>query len=189
MELLKEAILTRGKVLGEDILKVDTFLNHQIDCELTIEMGKEFAKYFGDKGITRVLTLEVSGIPAAFTTALELGVPMVYAKKIESKNLSEDVYTADVHSFTKGKAYNIRVDKRFIEKGDRVLIIDDFLAKGQALGGLIDLCKQAGAEVGGLGIVIEKAFQNGRDRYVEEGYDIYSLARIEKFEDGRVVFK
>lgn len=189
MKQLEEKIKNEGKVLPGEILKVDQFLNHQIDTKLFMEMGKDFAKHFKDAGITRVLTLEVSGIAVAFAAGHYLDVPVVFAKKTESVTLSEDVYCSSVYSYTKKKEYKIRVDKHFIEKGDKILLIDDFLAKGQALGGMIDVCHQAGAEVSGIGIAIEKVFQGGGNKYREQGYDVYSQAKIASFTENSVIFE
>ncbi|EKB53644.1 xanthine phosphoribosyltransferase [Falseniella ignava] len=188
MELLEQKILKDGKIFQGNILKVDNFLNHQVDVELIDAMGKDFAEHFADAGITRVITLEVSGISMAYTAAKYLGVPMVFAKKIESLTLSDDVYSSKVVSYTKNKEYNIRVDRRFLLPTDRVLIVDDFLAKGEALGGLIDLCEQAGATIAGVGIAIEKVFQGGGPKYREKGYHIYSQAMIDHFTEDSVVF-
>lgn len=188
MELLEQKILKDGKIFQGNILKVDNFLNHQVDVELIDAMGKDFAEHFADAGITRVITLEVSGISMAYTAAKYLGVPMVFAKKIESLTLSDDVYSSKVVSYTKNKEYNIRVDRRFLLPTDRVLIVDDFLAKGEALGGLIDLCEQAGATIAGVGVAIEKVFQGGGPKYREKGYHIYSQAMIDHFTEDSVVF-
>ncbi|PKY87643.1 xanthine phosphoribosyltransferase [Falseniella ignava] len=188
MELLEQKILKDGKIFQGNILKVDNFLNHQVDVELIDAMGKDFAEHFADAGITRVITLEVSGISMAYTAAKYLGVPMVFAKKIESLTLSDDVYSSKVVSYTKNKEYSIRVDRRFLLPTDRVLIVDDFLAKGEALGGLIDLCEQAGATIAGVGIAIEKVFQGGGPKYREKGYHIYSQAMIDHFTEDSVVF-
>ncbi|MFJ3031378.1 xanthine phosphoribosyltransferase [Rothia terrae] len=188
MELLEDRIRRDGRILPGNILKVDEFVNHQVDPELMVAMGKDFAEHFKDLGITRVLTLEVSGISMALTAALELGVPMVFAKKISSKTLSNDTYHSKVFSFTKKIEYDIRVDKRFVTPDDKILIIDDFLAAGQALHGLIDLCEQGGAEVAGIGIAIEKVFQGGGKIFRDQGYDVYSLAMIDHFTDDGVVF-
>lgn len=188
MELLEQKILKDGKIFQGNILKVDNFLNHQVDVELIDAMGKDFAEHFADAGITRVITLEVSGISMAYTAAKYLGVPMVFAKKIESLTLSDDVYSSKVVSYTKNKEYSIRVDRRFLLPTDRVLIVDDFLAKGEALGGLIDLCEQAGATIAGVGIAIEKVFQGGGPKYREKGYHIYSQAMIDHFTEDSVIF-
>lgn len=189
MKLLEDRIKTDGRVLSGSILKVDNFLNHQVDPELMMAMGEDFYEHFKDKKLTKVLTLEVSGIPMAFTTALKFGVPMVFAKKIESKTLVDDVWESKVYSFTKDKEYNIRVSKKYLGPEDRVLIIDDFLAKGQALQGLKDLCDQAGASVVGMGIAIEKVFQEGGKNFRDQGIDLYSLAMIKEFRDGQVIFE
>lgn len=189
MKLLEEMILSKGRILDGNILKVDSFLNHQIDPKLFMEMGKDFYEHFKGKGINKILTLEVSGIAVAFAAATYFDVPVVFAKKSDSLTLSDTVYSSKVISYTKHKEYDIRVDKAFLGKDDKVLIIDDFLAKGQALNGLMQLCKQADAEVVGVGIAIEKAFQEGGKHYRSLGYDVYSQAMIEKFENGSVVFK
>ncbi len=189
MKLLEDKIIKEGRILSGDILKVDNFLNHQVDPDLMLEMGRDFYNHFKDKGINKVLTLEVSGIAMALTTALALGVPMVFAKKIESKTLVDDMWESNVHSFTKGKTYKIRVSKSYLTSDDKVLIIDDFLAKGQALAALKDLCDQAGAEVIGMGIAIEKTFQGGGESFRKAGIDLYSQAKIKEFKDGKVVFE
>ena len=188
MKLLEDRILEEGRILPGNILKVDRFLNHQVDPELMLEMGKDFANHFKDQGVTRVLTLEVSGIAMALTTALELGVPMVFAKKISSVTLADDTYTSKVFSYTKKKEYDIRVDKHYLSPEDKVLIIDDFLAMGQALNGLVDLVNQSGAKIAGIGIAIEKAFQKGGQKYRDMGYDVYSLAMIDHLTEDGVVF-
>lgn len=188
MKLLEDRIRRDGRILPGNILKVDQFVNHQVDPELMMEMGKDFAEHFKNQGITKVITLEVSGISMALTTALHLGVPMVFVKKISSKTLSEDTYHSKVFSYTKKIEYDIRVDKRFITADDKVLIIDDFLANGQALHGLSDLCHQGGAEIAGFGIAIEKVFQGGGKEFREKGYDVYSLAMIDHFTEDGVVF-
>lgn len=195
MKLLEDIILKLGRVLDGNILKVDNFLNHQVDTELTKEMGLELYEHFKDKNINKILTLEVSGIPAAVMTALAFSeksgrdVPMLFAKKIKSKTLSDSVYSSEVFSYTKKTHYTIRVDRRFLGPDDRVLIIDDFLAKGQALAGLIDLCDQAQAQVMGIGILIEKLFQKGGEKYRQAGYDLYSLAKIAKLEENKIIFE
>lgn len=189
MKLLEEMIKKEGRVLDGNILKVDSFLNHQISSELFVEMGKDFYNHFKDKDITKILTLEVSGIGIALTTAIEFNVPMLFAKKIESLTISDDVYESKVVSYTKNKEYLIRVDKKYLNSNDKVLIIDDFLANGKALAGLVDLCNQAGAEICGVGIAIEKSFQKGGKIFREKGYDIYSQAIIKEFKDGEVVFE
>jgi len=189
VKLLEERILKDGRVLPGNILKVDSFLNHQVDPNLFMEMGKDFYEKFKDKNITKILTLEVSGIGIAFAAATYFNVPMVFAKKIQSLTLQGDLYEATVKSYTKGIDYLIRVDKRFLTSDDNVLIIDDFLAKGEALKGLINLCQQAGASVAGIGIAIEKAFQDGGRKTRNNGYEVYSQAKIKAFKDGKVIFE
>lgn len=188
MELLKNRILQDGVALGNNVLKVDSFLNHQIDVALFNEMGKEFQQRFADQKITKILTVEASGIAVACIAAQYFGnVPVVFAKKQESSNLSSDVYTSNVFSFTKNKNYLVRVDKKYLSADDRVLIIDDFLANGNAALGLIDLVQQAGAAVAGVGIVIEKGFQNGRQLLEEKGYRVESLAIVKEIREGSVI--
>lgn len=188
MELLKEKILKEGEVLEGNILKVDNFLNHQVDPHLMMELGKDFYEHFKDKNITKVLTLEVSGIAMSIMTALEFNVPLVFAKKIESRTLTDDVYEAKVFSYTKGKEYTIRVDKKFLNKNDNVLIIDDFLANGKAAKGLIELCNKANANISGIEITIEKSFQEGGKALRNMGYDVYSQARIKSLENKKIIF-
>ncbi|MBS4172918.1 xanthine phosphoribosyltransferase [Bacillus sp. FJAT-49736] len=188
MKSLKERIRTEGRVISDGVLKVDSFLNHQVDPELTMEMGKEFASYFGSKGITKVLTIESSGIPPALTTALELGVPMVFAKKQKPLTMKGDVWVERVFSFTKQIENEIHIGKSFIAQEDKVLIVDDFLAHGEAALGLASIVKQAGAEVVGIGIVIEKAFQVGGRKLRDAGYDVLSLARIKSLTNHTVEF-
>lgn len=189
MNKLEQKILDEGKILNGNILKVDNFLNHQVDPELMMYIGNKFFEYFKNRGITKVLTLEVSGISMALTTAHFLQVPMVFAKKIESRTLSDDVYESKVISFTKKKEYIIRVDKQYLNSNDKVLIIDDFLANGKALNGLIDLCYQAKSEIIGIGIAIEKSFQIGGKKARQNGYDVYSIAKVKKLEDGKIEFE
>ncbi len=176
--LLEERIRRDGTVRGTDILKVDKFLNHQIDVTLLEEIGLEFHRRFRDVGVTKILTIEASGIAIACFAAKAFGVPMVFAKKNKTKNIAGDMYTAKVESFTHGKVYDIIVSKDFLLPEDKVLIVDDFLANGAALDGLIALVRQAGAEVVGAGIAIEKAFQPGGDRIRAAGVRVESLARV-----------
>lgn len=178
MELLKQRIRKDGIVKGSDILKVDSFLNHQMDVELFAEMGKEFKRLFADCGVNKILTIESSGIGIACITAQYFGCPVVFAKKSKSRNLGNDVYTARVESFTHGNVNDVVVSKNFIDADDRILIIDDFLANGAALRGLISIVEQAGAKVVGAGIAIEKAFQPGGDELRATGMRIESLARV-----------
>lgn len=189
MDLLKKMITEKGIVLKDGVLKVDSFLNHCIDPQLMKSIGKEFYKKFKDEGITKVLTLETSGIAPAVFTALELEVPLIFAKKTQSKNSSDLAYESNVHSFTKGKDYRIRVSKEYLLKGDRVLIIDDFLANGQAAKGLCDLIEKSGASLAGIGIVIEKGFQKGGALLREKGIRVHSLAIIENMSEKMISFR
>lgn len=188
MEQLQLAIEERGTVLTDGVLKVDQFLNHQIDTSLMINIGKEFVSRFQGSHITRVLTIESSGIAPSFMAANELSVPLVFARKKKSLTMTNDVYTSSVYSFTKQETNTITVSKNFLSPEDHVLIIDDFLANGQAALGLADIVKQAGATVVGIGIVIEKSFQPGRSKLEEEGYRVESLARIQSLKDSKVTF-
>ncbi|GAO99890.1 xanthine phosphoribosyltransferase [Fructobacillus ficulneus] len=189
MKELEERIQADGRVLGADILKVDSFLNHQIDPALMQRMGQEFADLFADQTITKVVTVEASGIAPAVMAGLALNVPVVFARKSKSRILSDEAFAADVYSYTKQTTNQIRIDKRFLAATDQVLLIDDFLANGQALLGMKDIVDQAGATIVGAGIVIEKSFQPGRDNANQAGLTrIESLAKIAAFEDGQVVF-
>lgn len=188
MKLLHDKIIREGMALNEHVLKVDSFLNHQIDPELMREMGTVFAEKFGDQEVTKVLTIESSGIAPALMTALALGVPLVFARKRKSLTLQEDLYTESVYSYTKQETFSVSVSAKFLSAQDRVLIIDDFLANGEAAAGLARLVKQAGAQVAGIGIVIEKSFQQGAARLREEGYLVHSLARIASLGKDRIIF-
>jgi xanthine phosphoribosyltransferase len=185
---LKTRIQQDGIVLSDEVLKVDSFLNHQVDPELMKEMGEEFCRRFQDKKITKVLTLESSGIAPALFTALNLGVPLIFARKRKSLTLNEDILTAEVYSFTKQETSTISVSKKFLNQDDHVLIIDDFLANGQAGLGLIEVVTKAKACISGIGIVIEKAFQNGGELLRDTGYQVESLARISSLENSTVSF-
>jgi xanthine phosphoribosyltransferase len=189
MELLKEKIINDGYVIGTKVLKVDSFLNHQIDVALFNEIGKEFKRRFQDKSITKILTVEASGIGIACIAAQYFNVPVVFAKKHEAVNLDVETYEAEVYSFTKNKSYKVRVAKKFLSKGDKVLIIDDFLANGNAAKGLIDIVTQADAEPIGVGIVIEKAFQEGRRKVEQAGVKVESLAIISSMSEGSIEFQ
>ncbi len=178
MELLKQRIRQDGTVKGNDVLKVDSFLNHQIDVALLEEIGKEFRRRFADCGVNKILTIEASGIGIACITAQSFHCPVVFAKKSQTKNIAGEVYTTKVESFTHGKVYDVIVSRKFLGPDDTVLIIDDFLANGAALEGLIDLVNQAGARLAGAGIVIEKAFQPGGDRLRAKGVRVEALARV-----------
>ena len=189
MDMLKQRIISDGVILGTDILKVDRFLNHQVDPFLLHEIAIEIKNRYKNTDITKVLTVEASGIAIAAFTALELGVPFVFAKKYNARNLDSDVYEEEVFSFTKQKTFTIRVSKNYISKDDKVLIVDDFLAKGGALNGLIGITEQAGAKVAGCAIVIEKTFQGGGDEIRSKGYRIESLAKIASITDGKIKFE
>ncbi|HEO7020250.1 TPA: xanthine phosphoribosyltransferase [Streptococcus agalactiae] len=188
MKLLEEHILKDGDVLGENILKVDSFLTHQVNFELMQEIGKVFADKYKEAGITKVVTIEASGIAPAVYAAQALGVPMIFAKKAKNITMTEGILTAEVYSFTKQVTSQVSIVSRFLSNDDTVLIIDDFLANGQAAKGLLEIIGQAEAKVAGIGIVIEKSFQDGRDLLEKTGVPVTSLARIKAFENGRVVF-
>ncbi|HEO7558706.1 TPA: xanthine phosphoribosyltransferase [Streptococcus agalactiae] len=188
MKLLEELILKDGDVLGENILKVDSFLTHQVNFELMQEIGKVFADKYKEAGITKVVTIEASGIAPAVYAAQALGVPMIFAKKAKNITMTEGILTAEVYSFTKQVTSQVSIVSRFLSNDDTVLIIDDFLANGQAAKGLLEIIGQAEAKVAGIGIVIEKSFQDGRDLLEKTGVPVTSLARIKAFENGRVVF-
>ena len=179
MNFLEERIVKDGTVRDGNVLKVDNFLNHQMDVELLDEIGKELFARFKDSGITKILTIEASGIAIAYAAARYFGVPFVFAKKSKSVNIDGDVYSAEVESFTHKCTNHVIVSKRFISKGERVLLIDDFLANGCALNGLISIIESAGAEVAGIGIAIEKGFQGGGDSIRKRGYRLESLAIVE----------
>lgn len=191
MNFLEERIIKDGVVKSNTILKVDSFLNHQIDIGLLDEIGKEFKERFYGKPINKILTIEASGIGIACITALHFGVPMVFAKKSKTSNLGNDVYTAEVKSFTHNEVRTIIVSKDYLTENDHVLIVDDFLANGCALKGLISVCRQANATVEGIGIVVEKGFQNGGQIIRELGYRVESLAIVDSMnaETGAVVFR
>ncbi len=182
MKLLEDKILTEGLALSSSILKVDSFINHQVDPELMKAIGKDFADHFRDAGITKVYTIESSGIAPAVFTALELGVPMVILKKQTSKILSGDVYQSNITSFTKGTSYELTLSKNYINEDDTILIIDDFLANGEAATGAAKLVSMGGAKLAGIGILIEKAFQKGRSRLESQGLYVYSQARVSKLD-------
>ena len=183
MELLKQRIRQDGTVKGNDVLKVDSFLNHQMDVALFAEIGKEFQRRFAGCGVNKILTIEASGIGIACVTAQFFHCPVIFAKKSQTKNIAGDVYTTKVESFTHGKVYDVIVSQKFLGPEDRVLIIDDFLANGAALEGLIDLVEQAGAQLIGAGVVIEKAFQPGGDRIRAKGIKLECLARIKSMSE------
>ncbi|HEM3588309.1 TPA: xanthine phosphoribosyltransferase [Streptococcus suis] len=188
MKALEARILKDGQVLGENILKVDSFLTHQVDFRLMKEMGQVLADAYRSQEITKVVTIEASGIAPAVYVAESLDVPMIFAKKHKNITMTEGILTAEVYSFTKQVTSTVSIASKFLSPEDRVLIVDDFLANGQAAKGLIDIIKQAGAQVAGVGIIIEKSFQDGRQLLLDAGVPVTSLARIEKFQDGQVVF-
>lgn len=188
MHALEQKILAEGIVLSEKVLKVDSFLNHQIDPVMMQLIGQEFARLFKDAGITKIITIEASGIAPAVMAGLELGVPVIFARKYQSLTLKDDLYRSKVFSFTKQTESTIAISNKHISSTDKVLVIDDFLANGQAALGLADLIHQANAEVVGIGIVIEKSFQPGRDLLLEKGYRVESLARVKSLTNGTVEF-
>ena len=188
MKTLEERILRDGQVLGENILKVDSFLTHQVDFSLMKEIGQVFAEAVKDAGITKVVTIEASGIAPAVYVAEALGLPMIFAKKAKNITMTEGILTADVYSYTKQMTSTVSIAGKFLNSDDKVLIIDDFLANGQAAKGLITIIEQAGAQVEAVGIVIEKSFQGGRQLLETAGYRVLSLARIAGFDKGQIVF-
>ena len=191
MQLLKDRIRKDGKIKEGNVLKVDSFLNHQMDVKLFQEIGKEFKRRVADEEITKILTIEASGIGIACVAAEVFDVPVVFAKKTQTKNIAGDVYTTKVESFTHGRVYDIIVSKEFLGKGDKVLLIDDFLANGKALEGLAELVTKSGAELVGAGVVIEKGFQVGGDIIRSKGIHLESLAIVESMDEktGEVVFR
>ncbi len=188
MDLLKERIMKDGTALSDTVLKVDEFLNHQIDPELMVEIGREFKRRFNNKKFDKILTLESSGIAPSVMAGLELGIPVVFARKRKSLTLDAGLLTADVYSYTKQETNNIAVAEKFIQPDDNILIIDDFLANGEAANALIHIVKKAQANVSGIGIVIEKSFQKGSQELRDNGYQVESLARIESLSEGSIEF-
>lgn len=188
MKLLEEKILSDGDAVNEHILKVDSFINHQVDPVLMQEVGNEFASHFKDKGITKVATIESSGISPALMTALALGVPLVIMKKQPSRILNQDLYQTVVTSFTKGTNYELTLSRKYITEDDHVLIIDDFLANGEAATGAVRLIRKSHATIAGIGVLIEKAFEPGHEKLTQQGLEVYSLARIAKMGEGFVDF-
>lgn len=188
MKLLEDMILERGIAVNEDILKVDSFVNHQVDARLMKEIGKEFYEHFKNQGITKVATIESSGIAPALMTALAFDVPMLILKKQPSKILNENLYQTVVTSYTKETSYELTLSKDFISENDHVLIIDDFLANGESATGAIRLIRKSHATIAGVGALIEKSFQPGREKLKEQGIEVYALARISKMSEGKVEF-
>jgi xanthine phosphoribosyltransferase len=190
MEILKQRILSDGVELGTEILKVDSFLNHQIDIELIRQIGQEFARRFQKENITKILTIESSGIAVACATSFCLGdVPVIFAKKEKASSMTDEYYCAQVKSFTKGTISMVRVNKKFLHSEDTILIIDDFLAHGEAASGLINIVKQAGARLAGVAIVIEKEFQGGGEKIKEQGIRLESLAVVCSMQEGKIRFR
>ena len=189
MKLLEERILKDGIALNENVLKVDSFLNHQVDVNLMSKIGDEFYNLFKNEKIDKVITIEASGIAPAYSTALKLNVPLVILKKSQSNILNNNLYTTVVHSFTKNIDYNITCSQKFLLPNENILFIDDFLANGEAVLGAYRLCKMANCNLIGVGIVIEKSFQPGRKKLEHLNLNVHSLARIEKLSKGKIVFK
>ena len=188
MELLEEKILKDGVIKSGNVLKVDSFLNHQIDVPFIADLGKEFKRQFADRPINKILTIEASGIGIASIAAMFFEVPVVFAKKSSGSNMDKDVYFTQIYSYTHSKNNDVVVSKKYLNKNDHVLIIDDFLANGEAATGAIRLIRKAHATVAGLGILIEKSFQPGREKLEEQGIHIYSLARIAKMAKDYIEF-
>ena len=188
MEKLKEKILKEGRIALGNVLKVDSFLNHRMDVAFLDEVGAEFYRLFKDSGVTKILTIEASGIGIACLAARHFGVPVVFAKKSKSTNISSDVYMARVDSYTHNSSHDVIVSRDYLTKGEKILIIDDFLAKGNALQGLVSICRHAGCEVVGAGIVIEKAYQGGGDAIRRQGVRVESLARIASMNENGITF-
>ena len=189
MQLLKDKIIKEGKILPGNIVKVDGFLNHRIDIEMMEEIAKEFKSRFADQEVTMILTAEASGIALGTIAAREFGVPMVFAKKAKSDNIEGGLYASDIFSYTYKKKVTLLVSKDWISKDDKVLIIDDFMANGEAMRGLCDIVREAGAELVGIGVAVEKGFQHGGDRIREAGINIQSLAIIDQAYENGFVFR
>lgn len=188
MKLLEQKILNEGKILPGDVLKVDCFLNHQMDVAFLCELGKEIYNHFKNCNVNKILTVESSGIGLACLTAQFFNCKLLVAKKNKSSNISSNVYVAKVYSYTHQTENNIVVSKEYLSSDDNVLIIDDFLANGNACLGLVDIVNQAGGQVKGISCAVEKTYQGGYDKLVGLGIDVYSLARIEKMQDGKITF-
>lgn len=188
MKELQERIKKDGNAINEDILKVDSFINHQVDPELMAHIGEEFANHFKNRGITKIATIESSGIAPALMTAQSMGLPLIILKKQPSKVLNDHLFQTEVTSFTKGTSYELTLFSDYIQSDDKILLIDDFLANGEAATGASRLIEQSGAELAGIGILIEKSFQNGRKRLEDAGYYVYSQARIRKLGNGVIEF-
>lgn len=189
MKSLEEKILKEGIILPGNILKVGSFLNHQIDVEFIMEMGREIARIFANEKITKILTIESSGIAIAMGAGVALKVPVVFAKKNKTSNVSGEFYKSIIHSYTHGVDYNVVVEKSYLNQEDNILIVDDFLANGKALLGLIEIIKQSGANIVGASCAIEKGFQNGGDNLRAEGIRVESLAIIDNMTDNEITFR
>lgn len=189
MKALEDKILNEGEILPGNILKVGSFLNHRIDVDFIMKMGREIARLFSGEKITNILTIETSGIPIAVAAAAAMHVPVVFAKKHKTGNLSGELYKTVVHSYTHGTDYTVVVSKEYISSQDNVLIIDDFLANGKALEGLIDIVGQAGASLAGCCCAIEKGFQNGGDNIRRKGIRVESLAIVDSMDDTGIIFR
>ena len=189
MKALEEKILKEGTVVSGNILKVGSFLNQQIDPEFMVEIGKEIYRLYKDSGVTKIFTIEASGIAIALAAAYQFRVPAVFAKKSKSSNIAHEVLSVPVKSFTRNTVYEVSVSSEYICKGDRLLLVDDFLASGNALDGLIEIAAKAGAEVAGVAAVIEKGFQGGGDRLRSEGVRVESLAIVDKMSEDTVIFR
>lgn len=188
MKLLEDRIKNDGQVLDGNVLKINSFLNHQVDPQLMMAVGEEFARLFKDMGVTKVLTCEASGIAPAVMAAYQMNVPMVFARKKKPSTLNDAVYWADVFSYTKKVNNKICVEEKFLSKDDTLLIIDDFVAHGEAVKGMVNIAKQAGCEIAGVGAVVAKTFQGGSDWIKEQGLHFEALANIDNFKDGQVHF-
>lgn len=189
VKALEDKILSEGEILPGNVLKVNGFLNHRLDVPFIKEMGAEIARLFQNCGVTKILTIETSGIPIAFAAADKMNLPVVFAKKNKSKNLPDDVYSVEIESFTHSNTYTAVVDKHFLEKGDKVLIVDDFLAIGNAVKGLIKMIKSADADTAGVAVAIEKGFQRGGDSLREMGIRVEALALIDSMDNSSVTFR
>ena len=189
MQLLKDRIAQEGKVLPGSIVKVDGFLNHRVDVMLLRELAKEIKAHFGGREITAIMTVEASGIPLATICAAEMGLPLIFAKKAKSDNIEGGLFKSEIMSYTYNKKVTLIVSAEWLHKGDKILIVDDFMARGEAMRGLVGIIEQAGAELVGIGIAVEKGFQGGGDKLRAMGYDVRSLAIIEDTADGKIRFR
>lgn len=189
MKLIEQRISDCAQVLGGDVVKVGDFLNHQVDVSLLMEAGREVKKAFENENVTKLVTAATSGIAVAVAYGAVMNLPVVFAKKGTTSNMSDDVYCANVHSYTHGNNYTMKIEKQYLNKNDRVLIVDDFLANGAALDGLVDIVKQSGATLVGCSIVVEKGFQQGGKRLRDQGIRVDSLAIIDSIENGKIIFR